>query len=84
MTKIVSILFNNSGFKVIDWVCQSPDINPVENLWRYLLIKLGEREINGEKMLKQCILEEWEKISKEFLLLQSITNVKWLLIIGEV
>ena len=47
MTKIVSILFNNSGFKVIDWVDQSPDINPVKNLWRYLLIKLSEREING-------------------------------------
>ena len=58
MDKIVSILLNNLGFKVIDWVGQSPHINPFKNLWRYLLIKLTEIEINGEKMLKKCILEE--------------------------
>ena len=35
-------------------------------------------------MLMKCILEEWKKIPKEFLLLQTITDVKWLLIIGEI
>ena len=65
MAKIVSKWLNDSGINVLDWVGQSPDMNPIENLWRYLQIKLSERQITGKDMLKECILEEWQKIPRD-------------------
>ena len=57
-------------------------MNPIENLWSYLQLKLSEREITGEKMLKNCILEEWHKIPKEFCdKLVSTMNKRWKMVI---
>ena len=49
MAKIVTKWLNDSGVKVLDWVGQSPDMNPIENLWSYLQLKLSESEITEKK-----------------------------------
>lgn len=61
---------------VIETPPQSPDINPIENLWNYLDAKVREHEISSKTELKSALLEEWEKIPPSFCekLVQSMPN----------
>lgn len=45
---------------------QSPDINPIENLWDYLGKRLQNREISNKNQLKTVLLEEWRNISPDY------------------
>lgn len=42
---------------------QSPDINPIENLWDYLEKRLRSHEISNKSQLKNLLLSEWQQIS---------------------
>lgn len=44
---------------------QSPDINPIENLWHILDIEVRKRKISNKNDLQRIIMEEWEKIPKD-------------------
>lgn len=44
---------------------QSPDINPIENLWDHLDRKVREREIRNKNDLIIALQEEWTKISPD-------------------
>ena len=41
---------------------QSPDMNPIENLWSYLESRVREREFSSKSQLKEILQEEWGKI----------------------
>lgn len=51
---------------VIDTPAQSPDINPIENLWSYLDDKVRQHSISSKAQLKQILLEEWRNIEPNF------------------
>jgi transposase len=53
--------FQDNGFKVLPWPPQSPDLNPIEHLWEYLKVKLGEYEKPPSGML-----ELWERVKREW------------------
>jgi Transposase and inactivated derivatives len=42
---------------------QSPDMNPIENLWSHLKIQIRKRQIKSTSQLKAAFLEEWKNIS---------------------
>jgi len=44
---------------------QSPDVNPIENLWHILDLQIRKRKISNKNDLKKVLLEEWSKISPE-------------------
>uniref|UniRef100_A0A0A1XH96 Transposable element Tc1 transposase n=1 Tax=Zeugodacus cucurbitae TaxID=28588 RepID=A0A0A1XH96_ZEUCU len=44
---------------------QSPDMNPIENLWSLLENNIRKHRISNKKQLKSAILEEWNKIGTE-------------------
>ena len=48
---------------VVRWPRQSPDLNPIENLWKKLIIKIHKREIKNVTELKQICMEEWKNIA---------------------
>ena len=52
--------------KVIDTTAQSPDINPIENLWVHLKKKVGKRSPTNRNELIRFIKEAWEKIPLEY------------------
>jgi len=51
--------------EVMETPPQSPDINPIENLWDELGRRVQNRQLTNIKDLKKVLLEEWEKIEPE-------------------
>lgn len=52
--------------KVIDTPAQSPDLNPIENLWALLKRKVAKRQPTNKNSLIKAIEEEWLKIPQYY------------------
>ena len=62
----VSPCYYTTVVKVIDTLVQSPDINPIENLWVYLKKKVGKTQPTNKIEFIKFIKVEWEKIPVEY------------------
>uniref|UniRef100_A0AAZ3QFL1 Tc1-like transposase DDE domain-containing protein n=1 Tax=Oncorhynchus tshawytscha TaxID=74940 RepID=A0AAZ3QFL1_ONCTS len=53
--------FKGKHLNVLEWPSQSPDLNPIENLWYDLKIAVHQQNPSNLKELEQFCLEEWAK-----------------------
>ncbi len=61
-TKIWS---NDHGVTVLDWPANSPDLNPIENLWGFVKRKMRDTRPNNADDLKVTIKATWPSITPE-------------------
>jgi len=57
------------GISILNWVAQSPDLNPIENLWDHLDAQIRKRKPlpHSKNELIRIAQEEWANISLETL-----------------
>lgn len=53
--------------EVLDWPANSPDLNPIENLWSIVKRNVEKRIPANISELNQYLVEEWEKIPNSML-----------------
>ena len=63
--KVVMSYLSEQDFGIMDWPPQTPDLNPIENLWKTLGVKVMERNPTNTEDLWVKLQEEWSKISIE-------------------
>ena len=57
--------FKTKRWRVLKWPAMSPDLNPIEHLWRDLKTAVGRRHPSNLRHLEQLVKEEWSKIPVE-------------------
>ena len=62
---VVKNYIASAGIKTLDWPSQSPDMNPIEHLWRVLKTRVALRRPRGRDNCIEIAFEEWYKISPE-------------------
>ena len=60
-SKVVAKWLKDNLAKVLEWPSQSPDLNPIENLWAELKTHVRARPTNLTPLHQLC-QEEWAKI----------------------
>ena len=53
---------------VLDWPSNSPDLNPIENLWNIVKRNVEKRKPKNCKELDQFMVEEWDNIPNSVLI----------------
>lgn len=61
--KLTKKWLQDREIEVLSWPSQSPDLNPIENLWKLLKIKVHKRNPSNIQQLKDFCIEEWFRIS---------------------
>ncbi len=57
--------FNYHGVTVLDWPANSPDLNPIENLWGIVKRKMRDTRPNNPDDLKSALKATWASITHE-------------------
>ena len=66
-SKICQNYLKNKAIKCLPWPSQSPDLNPIENLWVKLNADCKNRECKNEDELFQVLKNAWENLDPKYL-----------------
>lgn len=57
--KRVKAWFHENGVDVMDWPGNSPDLNPIENLWHRLKILVAKEKPSNKIKLTEAVIKSW-------------------------
>uniref|UniRef100_A0A8C4THU6 Tc1-like transposase DDE domain-containing protein n=1 Tax=Erpetoichthys calabaricus TaxID=27687 RepID=A0A8C4THU6_ERPCA len=63
--KISKEWLQDNSVNVLEWPSQSPDLNPIEHLWRDLKMAVHRHFPSNLMELERCCKEEWAKLAKD-------------------
>ncbi|KAG2462615.1 TCB1 transposase, partial [Polypterus senegalus] len=63
--KISKEWLQDNSVNVLEWPSQSPDLNPIEHLWRDLKMAVHRCFLSNLMELESCCKEEWAKLAKD-------------------
>ena len=85
--RVVMNFLKAENVTVMDWPPQSPDLNPIENVWKTLEKRSKARNPKRTEQLWNALQEEWNKITQQDInkliyscsrRCQSVIEAKWL------
>ncbi len=56
---------SDHGVTVLDWPANSPDLNPIKNLWSIVKRKMRDTRLNNGDVMKAAIKATWASITLE-------------------
>lgn len=59
--------FRESRIKLLEWPPQSPDLNPIENLWSLLDSKMDKTNVTNKNLLFETLRVTWESLDDRYL-----------------
>ena len=59
--------FEEEAIEVLEWPPCSPDLNPIENCWSYIKIKLDREIIHGQENVLHAAQRHFTEMTPEFI-----------------
>jgi transposase len=66
-SRLAKDFLQNNVPEVMDWPSNSPDLNPIENLWGLVKRNVEKRKPRNLDDLEEFMIEEWDLISDEII-----------------
>ena len=65
-SKIVTKFLEDNNIRVLEWLGNSPDLNPIENAWNFLKNKIQEKRPNNINDLQQELKKLWVTLDSTY------------------